>query len=163
MLIYKKYLEKFLQITSNSFSECIKVGNLFFSPTQRIKCGMQIRYNKLISPLTTLYGNLRNQSMFYVSYMTLYDFQENFSTSKENERYTVFRLWVFLYDPCMISRKSFMILVWLLRNHANHIWTCMITGNYIWPSMTTKNCVWWATRVVHFWFTFLKMYLLRKS
>ena len=39
----------------------------------------------------------------YVSYMTLYDFQEIFSTAKENERYTVFRLSIFLYDPCMIS------------------------------------------------------------
>ena len=105
-----------------------------------------MRYNYLLCALTTLYGNLRNQSMFYVSYMTLYDFQEIFWTSKENERYTVFRLWIFLYDPCMISRKSYMILVRLLRNHTNHIWTCMNTRNHIWPSMTTKNCVWWATR-----------------
>ena len=43
---------------------------------------MQMRYNKLICPLTTLYGNLRNQSTFDVSYMTLYDFKEIFSTSK---------------------------------------------------------------------------------
>ena len=147
MIIYKKCLKVFLQITSNSFSEYIQVGKLFFLPTQRTKCGMQMRYNNLLCPLTTLYGNLWNQWMFYVSYMTLYDFQEIFSTSKENERYTAFRLWIFLYDPCMISRKSYMILVWLLGNHSNHICPCMNTRNPIWPSMTTKNSVWWATRV----------------
>ena len=53
---------------------------------------MQIRYNNLLCPLTTLYGNLWNHSMFYVLYMTLYDFQEIFLTSKENEKHTVFRL-----------------------------------------------------------------------
>ena len=51
-----------------------------------------MRFNKLLCPLTTLYGNLWNQSIFYVSYMTLYDFQEIFSTSNENEKYTVFKL-----------------------------------------------------------------------
>ena len=49
-----------------------------------------MRYNNLLYPLTTLYGILWNQSMFYVSYVTLYDFPEIFSTSKEIERYTVF-------------------------------------------------------------------------
>ena len=105
-----------------------------------------MRYNNLLCPLITLYGKLWNQSVFYVSYMTLYDFQEIFSTSKENENYTIFRLLIFFYDPCMISRKSYMILVWLLRNHTNHIWPCMNTRNHIWRSMTTRNFVWWATR-----------------
>ena len=87
------------------------------------------------------------EPVFYVSYMTLY-FQEIFSASKENEKYTVFLLWIFFYDPCLISRKSYMILVWLLRNHTNHIWPCMITRNHIWPSITTRNYIWWATQVL---------------
>ena len=94
---------------------------ILFAPTKN-RIMNQMRNNNLLCPLTTLYGNLWNQSMFYASYMTLYDFQEIFSTSKENERYTVFRLWIFLYDPCMISTKSYMILVWLLRNHTNHLY-----------------------------------------
>ena len=118
-----------------------------------------MRYDNLLCPLTTLYRNLCNQSMFYLSYTTLYDFQEIFSKSKENEKYTVLRLWIFLYDPYMISRKSYMILVWQLRNHTNHIWPCMNIRNHIWPSMTTKNFVLWATRgigrnVCHFFAIF---------
>ena len=70
-----------------------------------------MQYNNLNSPLTTLYGNLWHQSMLYMSNMTLYDFQEIFSTSMENQDYTVFSLLNFLYDPCMISRKSYMVLV----------------------------------------------------
>ena len=49
-----------------------------------------MRYENFLCHLTMIYGNLWNQSMFYVSYMTLYDFQEILSTSKENEKYTVF-------------------------------------------------------------------------
>ena len=69
-----------------------------------------MRYNNLISPLTTLYENLWHQSMYYVSYMTLYEIQEYFSTSMENQNYTVLLiLWIFC-----------MILVWFL---GNHIWS----------------------------------------
>ena len=44
--------------------------------------------------MTTLYENLWHQSMYYVSYMTLYEneIQEIFSTSMENQNYTVFSL-----------------------------------------------------------------------
>ena len=51
-----------------------------------------MRYNNLISPLTTLYENLWHPSMYYVSYMALYEIQEIFSTSMENQNYTVFSL-----------------------------------------------------------------------
>ena len=51
-----------------------------------------MRYNNLKSSLTTLYENLWHQSMYYVSYMTFYDIQEIFSTSMENQNYTVFSL-----------------------------------------------------------------------
>ena len=51
-----------------------------------------MRYDNLISPLTTLYGNLWHQSMYYVSYMTLYEIQEFFSTSMKNQNYTVLSL-----------------------------------------------------------------------
>ena len=51
-----------------------------------------MQYNNLISPLTTLYKNLWHQSMCYVSYMTLYTIQEKFSTSMENQNFTVFSL-----------------------------------------------------------------------
>ena len=48
--------------------------------------------------------------MYYVSYMTLYDIQEIFSTSTENQNYTVF----FVFELfCMIP-------VWFL---GNHIWS----------------------------------------
>ena len=106
-----------------------------------------MRYTNLISPLTTLYENLWHQSLYYVSYMTLYEIQEIFSTSMENQNYTVFSLWTFLYDPCMISRKSYMVLLWLPRNHTNHIWPSMITKNHIWPSTKSKKVVWSLTRV----------------
>ena len=53
----------------------------------------------------------------------------------------------FLYDPCMISRKSYMVLVWLPRIHTNHIWPSMITKNHIWPSTKSKKVVWSLTRV----------------
>ena len=105
-----------------------------------------MRYNNLISPLTTLYENLWHWSMFYVSYMTLYDFQECFLTSIENQIYTVFSLWNFLYDPCIISRKSYMVFVWLPRIQTNHIWPGMITKNHIWPSTKSKIVVWSLTR-----------------
>ena len=120
-----------------------------------------MRYNNLISPLTTLYENLWHQSMYYVSYMTLYEIQEIFSTSMENQNYTVFSLWMFLYDPCMISRKSYMVLVWLPRIHTNHIWLSMITKNHIWPSTKSKKVVWSLTREgrqpkieIYFFFSF---------
>ena len=106
-----------------------------------------MRYNNLISPLTTLYGNLWHQSMYYLSYMTLHDIQEIFSTSMENQNYTVFRLWFFLYDLCMISRKSYMVLVSQPRIHTNHIRPGMITRNHIWPSTKSKKVVWSLTRV----------------
>ena len=105
-----------------------------------------MRYNNLISPLTTLYENLWHHSMYYVSYMTLYDIQEIFSTSMENQNYTIFSLWIFLYDPCMICGKSYMVLVWLPRIHTNHIWPSMITKNHIWPSTKSKKIVWSLTR-----------------
>ena len=42
---------------------------------------------------------LEHYSMFYGSYMTLYEFQEEtFSTSMENENYTVFRFSKFSND-----------------------------------------------------------------
>ena len=106
-----------------------------------------MRYNKLISPLTTLYKNLWHHSMYYVSYMTVYEIQEFFSTLRENQIYTVFSLWTFLDDPCMISRKPYMVLVWLPRIHTNHIWPSMITKNHIWPSTKSKRVVWSLTRV----------------
>ena len=106
-----------------------------------------MRYNNLISPLTTLYVNMWHQPMYYVSYMTLYEIQEIFSTSMENQNYTFFSLWIFSYDPCMISRKSYMVLVWLPRIHTNHIWPGMITKNHIWPSTKSKKVIWWLTRV----------------
>ena len=105
-----------------------------------------MRYNNLVSPLTTLYGKLWPQSMFYESYMTLYDFQETFSTSIENHNYPVFSPWNVLYNSCMISRKSYIVLVWLPRIHTNHIWPSMITKNHIWPSMITKNHIWPSTK-----------------
>ena len=105
-----------------------------------------MRYNNLISPLTTLYENLWHQSMYYVSYMTLYEIQKLFSTSMQNQNYTVFSLWIFLYDSCMISRKSYMVLVWLPRIHTNHIWPSIITKNHIWPSTKSKKVVWSLTR-----------------
>ena len=80
-----------------------------------------MRYKNFLCPVTKLYGNLWNQSMFDALYMALYDFHEIFSTSKENEKYTVVRLGIFSYDPCMIYTKPYMILVWLLRNLRNHI------------------------------------------
>ena len=73
-------------------------------------------------------------------------FPRNFSTSIENQNYTVFSLWNFLYDPCMISRKSYMVLVWLPRVHTNHIWPSMITKTHIWPSTKSKKVVWSLTR-----------------
>ena len=51
-----------------------------------------MRYSDIISPLTTLYKRLWHQSLFYVSYMTLYDFQEINSTSIEIHNYTDFSL-----------------------------------------------------------------------
>ena len=107
-----------------------------------------MRYNNLISPLTTLYENLWHQSMYYVSYMTLYEIQEIFPTSMENQSYTVFSHWTFLYDPCMTYRKSYMVLVWLPRIHTNHIWPSMITKNHIWPSTKSKKVVWSLTREI---------------
>ena len=106
-----------------------------------------MRYNNLISPLTTLYGNLWHQSMYYVSYMTLYDIQEIFSTSMENQNYTVFSLWFF----CMIP-------VWFL---GNHIWSLYdyqefiqiiydLVKNHIWPITKSTKVVWSLTRVVLF-------------
>ena len=88
--------------------------------------------------------------MYYVSYMTLYEIQEIFSTSMENQNYTVFSLLIFLYDPWTISRKSYMFLVWLPRIHTNYIWPSrpsMITKNHIWPSTKSKKVVWSLTRV----------------
>ena len=103
-------------------------------------------YNLLICPLTILYGNLWHPSMFYSSYKTFYDFPRNFFNVNRKPNYTVFRPWKILYDPCMISRKSHMILVWLPRVHTNHVWPSMIAKNHIWPSMTINNFVWWANR-----------------
>ena len=53
---------------------------------------------------------------------------------------------IFLYDSCMISRKSNMVLVWLPRIHTKHIWPSMITKNHIWPSTKSKKVVWSLTR-----------------
>ena len=60
-------------------------------------------------------------------------------------QFLVFEL--FLYDPCMISRKSYMVLVWLPRIHTTHIWPSMITKNHIWPSTKSMKVVWSLTRV----------------
>ena len=79
------------------------------------------------------------QLTFYVSYMTWFDFQEIFSTSVGNQNYTVLSLWKFFYDPCMISRKPYMVLVWLPRIHTNHIWPIMITKNHIWTNTKSKK------------------------
>ena len=88
----------------------VQIAELIIWRSQRIKYGLQMRYNNLISPLTTLYENLWHQSMFYVSYMTLYVFQEISWTSIENENDRSYALNV-LYDYFVISRKSYMILV----------------------------------------------------
>ena len=66
-----------------------------------------MRYNNLISPLTTLYENSWHQSMYYVSYMTLYEIQE----IQWKIKIIQFLVFVFFYDPCMIYRKSYMVLV----------------------------------------------------
>ena len=68
------------------------------------------------------------------------------SSSMENEVYTLFRLSNFLNDPCLTSRKSYAILVWLPRVHTNHVRPGMVTRNHIWPCMTTKKFVWQPTR-----------------
>ena len=126
-----------------------------FLALKRINCGLQTRYNNWTSPLTTIYENLWQKSMFYVSYMTLYDFQENFSISIENQNYTIFSIWNFLHDSCLISRKSYMVLLWLLRIHTNHIWPSMITKNHIWPSTKSKKVMWSLTRALKIFFTHL--------
>ena len=48
--------------------------------------------------------------MCHVS-VIMYDFKEKFSTPIEIEKYTVFRLGNFLYDPCMSAWKSYITLV----------------------------------------------------
>ena len=40
-----------------------------------------------------------------------------------------------------------MILVWLPRNHTNHIWPSTVTRKHIWPSTKSKKVVWSMTRV----------------
>ena len=70
-----------------------------------------MRYKNLISPLTTLYENLWPKSMYYVSYMTLYDIQEFFQLQWKIKIMQFLVSECFLYDPCMISRKSYMVLV----------------------------------------------------
>ena len=92
MLIYKKNNQEKNCISRQlRFLITFKPQNYSLS-AQKIKYGLQLRYNNLISPLTTLYGNLWHQSLYYVSYMTLYEIQEIFSTSMENKNYTVFSL-----------------------------------------------------------------------
>ena len=59
-----------------------KLQNYSFSAQKE-----SMRYNNLIFPLTTLYENLWHQSKFYVSYLTLFDFQEIFSISIETESF----------------------------------------------------------------------------
>ena len=71
-----------------------------------------------------------------------------FATSIENENHTVSLHWnIFL--TCMISRKLYMILVWLKSIHRKHIWPSIITKNHIWPSNKLKKVVWSVTRVLH--------------
>ena len=40
-----------------------------------------------------------------------------------------------------------IILVWLPRNHTNHIWPSTVTKNHIWPSTKSRKVVWSMTRV----------------
>ena len=70
-----------------------------------------MQYNNLLCPVTTIYGSLRKQSMFYVSHMTFYDFQEIFQ-QKNKMKSKQFLGFEFFNDPCIISRKSYMVLVW---------------------------------------------------
>ena len=101
----------------NSFCEYLQIAWFLSWRTQRIKCWLQMQKNNLNCPLTTLYGILWHQLLFYVSFMTLYDFQELFSTSRENKNYAVFSLW-----------KFFMILVWFL---GNLIWSLYYSQEFI--------------------------------
>ena len=57
--------------------------------------------------------------MFYVSYMTLYEFQDIVQLQKKMKNIQFSGFEYFLYDPSMIYRKSYMIRVWILRNHTN--------------------------------------------
>ena len=64
-------------------------------------------------------------------------FPGNFFNIKRNWKIYSFLGFEFFFVLSLYDfYKIYMILVWLLRNHTNHIWPCM----------TTKNCVWWATR-----------------
>ena len=59
--------------------------------------------------------------IFCVLYLTFYDFQEIISTSIEKENYTVSRLCNFLYGPCKNSKKFYLIVEGLPSVHSNHI------------------------------------------
>ena len=69
-----------------------------------------MRYNNLISPLTTLYENLWHQSMYYVSYMTLYEIQEIFQLQWK----------IKIIQQFLVFEFFCMILVWFL---GSHIWS----------------------------------------
>ena len=88
----------------------------------------------------TIYGT----SQYFICHIWPCMISKNFVI--ENENYTVFRHCNFLFERCLVSRKSYMIVVWLSRAHTNNIWPGMITKNHVWPSVTTKNLIWWAAR-----------------
>ena len=82
-------------------------------------------------------------------------FPRNFFNIKRKWKIYSFRIWFFLYDPCMISGKSYLILVWLLWNHRNHIWPCLNTRRLF-------DLVWQLGIVYDEqpgWFTFTKVHL----
>ena len=130
-----------MQITSNLFLnifnlQCYSLQLFWRESNVECKCDIIIFY-VLWLYYTVNYGT--NQCVIYDQHQ------------KRMKNIQLLGLKFFFYDPCMISRKTYKILVWLLRNHKNHKWPCMNTRNHIWPSMNIKNCVWWAIRVIKSW------------